>query len=227
MCEYFCLENSCLTLALKKDFTFISAFPGFLTFGFVAKTHYKKNKYFHFSHFDLSKLYSAILHIVHFIADDTDQIVKTDILTKQIEDIEVKYFILGNIIANDKIVKFRLEANLEIFELSFTVFQLNDFLCLLNDIIMACLCLQAIEKDMICNAILKPLEEIVNFQNVETAKNFLLTHYGNTLCITQIENLTTSFVHYNFIIILLHKFKSLINKEMIPENLFIAIIDQN
>ena len=71
------------------------------------------------------------------------------------------------------------------------------------------------------------LEEIVNFQNVETAKNFLLTHYGNTLCITQIENLTTSFVHYNFIIILLHKFKSLINKEMIPENLFIAIIDQN
>ena len=46
MCEYFCLENSCLTLALKKDFTFISAFPGFLTFGFVAKTHYKKTNIF-------------------------------------------------------------------------------------------------------------------------------------------------------------------------------------
>jgi hypothetical protein len=147
MCEYFCLEKSLITLALKKDFCFISAFPGFFIFGFVTKSHYEKNKFFQFSHFDLPKLYTALLKVIHFMSDETDRFEKTEVITKQIEDCKVSYYIFGNVSVNEKEVKFCLQVNLfNLFDLSLNAFQLNDFLSAISDILIACLCLNPIEK---------------------------------------------------------------------------------
>ena len=224
MCENFCLQKSNLTLSLKKDFIFISSYSGFFIFGSIVNNHYQKNKFFHFSHFDLPKLYNSILKFIHFIADNKESLDRTDILTKEIEGCSVSYFILGNIESNKKIVKFCLECNSEVFELSFTVFQLNDFLNTLNDIILNCLCLQSVEKNMILLATLEPLEKIVTFRKYEDAKKFLSIQYENVVCVAKIDNLTPILVHYNYIVIILHKLKSLVNKDII-ENLYENIID--
>ena len=226
MCENFCLENSNLTLALKKDSIFISSFPGFLIFVTIVKNHYKKNKFFQFSHFDLPKLYSSILNFIHFFADNRENLQKTNILTKQIEDSHIDYFICGQIYADEKVVIFRLEANLDAFELCFKVNELNDFLNTLHSIIISCLCLQPLQNNMIKNAILQPLEIIVNFGKSENAKNFLLMYYKDTLCASIIDNLSTTLVHYNYVVIILHKLKSLVNQDLLDDALK-ALIDLN
>ena len=220
MCDKLCLQSSCLTIALKKDFCFISSFPGFLTFGFVTKNHYKRNKFFQFSHFELSKLYSAILKMIHFMADNTDNIEKSEVLTKQIDNCNVRYLIVGVSNAKEKIVKFCLEANLESFDLPLTYFELNDFLNTLTDIIIGCLCLTSIEKEMIQNIIVQPLEDLITFQNFLHAKKYLTTMYdGKSVCLSSIENMSTILVHYHFIVIIVHKLKSLVNPELFLQNI--------
>ena len=220
MCEKFCLQTSCLNLALKKDFCFISSFPGFVIFGFVTRNHYEKNKFFQFSHFELSKLYTAILKMIHFMADSTDSIEKSEVLTKQIDNCNVRYLIAGLQNADQKIVKFCLEVNSESFEMPLTYFELNDFLNSLTDVIIACLCLTSIEKEMIENIIiLQPLENLITFQNLVDAKSYLTTTYSKTTCVATIENMSTVLVHYNFIIIILHKLKSLVNRDIFFQNI--------
>ena len=227
MCEYFCLEKSCLTLALKKDFIFISGFPGFFIIGTIEQNHYKKNKFFHFSHFDLPKLYTAILRIIHFIADDKAELLKTEILCKQIQDCNVNYFISGILKANEKRVTFCLETNVDVFELTLSVHELNHFLSLLNDIVIACLCLKPVEKDLIMNAILQPLDQILKFQDKENAKKFIVTKCSDFLCTITIDNLTIILVNYNYIVIILHKLMTLVNKELLVENVCETIINQS
>ena len=221
MCDKLCLQSSCLTIALKKDFCFISSFPGFLTFGFVTRNHYEKNKFFLFSHFELSKLYSAILKMIHFMADNLDNIDKSEVLTKEIDNCNVRYLIVGIRNAKEKIVKFCLECNLESFDLPLTYFELNDFLNTLTDIIIGCLCLTSIEKEMIQNIMVQPLEDLITFQSFVDAKKYLSTIYAEkSVCLSSIENMATLIVHYHFIIIILHKFKSLVNPELFLQNIY-------
>jgi hypothetical protein len=78
MCDILCVDNSSLTLALKKDYCFVSAFPGFFVFGYIQNSSYNPFKCFQISHFDLPKFYSIILKIVHFIAEKTTSIEKTE-----------------------------------------------------------------------------------------------------------------------------------------------------
>ena len=218
MCENFCLETSSLTLSLKKDFCFISSFPGFLIFGSVCKSHYEKNKFFHFSHFDLPKLYAAVLKMIHFMADNAESIEKTEFLTKQLENSNISYYISANTNLNTKRVKFCLEVNSQVFELPLTYFELNDFLYCINDIIIACLCLKPIEKELIVNVISKPLEDLIVFQNFADAKSYITTMYEKTLCSALRDNMTTVLVHYNLIVIILHKFKTLVNPDILFQN---------
>ena len=224
MCQYVCLQKSSLTLALKKDFCFISSFPGFFLFGIVDKNHYEKNKFFQFSHFELPQLYKAVLKMIHFMADETVIIEKTEVIQKHIQNCDVTYFILGNSDANEKIVKFCLEVNSVTFELSLTYFELNDFLYCITDIVIASLCLQPIEKEMIQNISLEPLENLILYENCVNAKNYILMHYEKNICSAVIENMTTILVHYNFVIIILHKFKSLVNKDMLMQNVTSSLI---
>ena len=219
MCENFCLEDSSLTLALKKDFCFISSFPGFLIFGCVSKSHYETSKFFHFSHFDLPKLYSAILKMIHFMADDSNSIDKTEFLSKQIENCDVNYYIRGMTNLNIKTVKFCLEVNSKVFELPFSYFELNDLLYCMNDIVISCLCLKAIEKEMILNIISKPLEDLIVLQNFADAKKYITTTYEKSICSVLRDNMTTVLVHYNFIVIILHKFKTLVNTDILFQNI--------
>lgn len=218
-CEQFCLEKSTLTIALKKDFCFISSYPGFFIFGCVDKNHYKKNKFFQFSHFELPQLYSAILKIINFMAGETENIDKTEVLKKQIEDSNVDYYIVGNISADKKIIKFLLEANLQTFDFSMTVFELHDFIYCLSDIVLSCLCLNTIEREMINNAILEPLEKIINFQNITFAKQYIKNILDKTTCSTIIENLSIILVHYNYVVIILHKFKNLRSQQTTAEKI--------
>ena len=219
MCDNLCLEESCLTFALKKDFSFISSFPGFFMFGSITKGHYEKNKYFRFSYFDLPKLYSAILKMIQFLADDSETLVKTEVIIKEIDTKSLTYFIIGKTnIDQKKVVKFGLERELEVFELSFSYFELNDFLFSLTDIVITCLCVKPIEKEMILKVISLPLEDLIAYQNFNNAKQYLSSIYEKNLCATLIENMTTVLVYYNYIVIILHKFKSLVNRDILIQN---------
>ena len=71
---------------------------------------------------------------------------------------------------------------------------------------------------MINNVIIQPLENIINFQNFEHARNYLSNVYSETHCLSIIENLSIVLVYYNNIIIILHKFKSLANRQIISQN---------
>ena len=224
MCEYFCLEKSSLTLALKKDFCFISSFAGFFLFGFVDKNHYEKKKFFQFSHFELPQLYKAVLKMIHFMANESEILEKTEVIQKQIQNCEITYFICGNTNANKKTVKFCLEVNSVVFDLSLTYFELNDFLYCMTDIVIASLCLKSIEKEMVYNIISQPLEDLILYENCVNAKNYILMNYDKTVCSATIENMTTVLVHYNFIIIILHKFKSLVNKDILLVNITTSLI---
>ena len=218
MCEKLCLQTSCLNLALKKDFCFMSSFPGFVIFGYVSKNHYEKNKYFQFSHFELSKLYLAILKMIHFMADNTESIEKSEVLTKEIDNCNIKYSIAGSSYGIGKIVKFCLEVHSESFELSLTYFELNDFLNSITDIIIACLCLTSIEKEMIENIIVQPLDDLITYINIAHAKKYITTIYEKTTCISTIHNMSRVLVHYNCIVIILHKLKTLVNQDICVEN---------
>ena len=81
---------------------------------------YEKNKFFHFSHFDLPKLYAAVLKMIHFMADNAESIEKTEFLTKQLENSNISYYISANTNLNTKRVKFCLEVNSQVFELPLT-----------------------------------------------------------------------------------------------------------
>ena len=133
---------------------------------------------------------------------------------------------MGKSNLDKKIVQFCIEINFHSFELSFTPFELNDFLNCITEVTLACLCLNSLEKEMLIAAILQPVENIISFQNHVHAKKYLDTIYNKNTCIIIIENMTTVLVHYNAIVLILHKFKSLVNPEsIIEENQ--NIINQN
>jgi hypothetical protein len=133
------------------------------------------------------------------------------------ENCKVSYYIFGNVSLNKKEVKFFLEADINLFDLSLNAFQLNDFLSAISDIVIACLCLNPIEKNMIIVTITKPLEDLINYQNYGNAKNYLINIHEENTCITLIDNLSTVLVHYNYIVIILHKLQSLVNEDLIIE----------
>ena len=156
--------------------------------------------------------------MIQFLADDNStSIDKTEFFTKQIEDCNAHYYISGTINSNSKTVTFCLEVNSQVFELSFTYFQLNDFLFCINDIVIASLCLKAFEKEIVIKIILEPLENLIAFQNFADAKKYI--EKDTDICSALKDNMATVLVHYNFIIIILHKFKSLVNVDILFQNI--------
>ena len=213
MCDDFCLDKSCLSLALNKDFCFISSFPGFFVFGKVSQNCYEELKYFQFSHFEIPKLYSAIIKIVHFLANKTLEIEQTKFLSKTIQNCDINYYIVGNTSVESKVIIFRLEAELfnKSYDILFTREELNNLIQCMDHVIVSCLCLKPMERQLFNLACIQSLEKIIEFQNIDDAKKFIIHSFEKSACGSIIENLSIVLVHYNSIIIILHKLKTLFN----------------
>jgi hypothetical protein len=123
-------------------------------------------------------------------------------------------------------VKFQLEANVQniYFELLFFMSELHDLLHCIEPIIISCLCLKSIERDMFQFTITQPLDIIVNCQNPQGAKILLNRFHKANLCLSKVENLTILLIHYNSILVILHKFKSLNITNQ--QNVTLSIISQ-
>ena len=152
------LSKSLLTIALKRNYTFISAFPGFFVFGDVKNTFFYDVHSFQFSHFELPKLYSCFLKITNFFSNDT-QIQQQDIILNKSSitfDKDDIYFWVGRIINkngnNLKVISFGIEREQEnVFEFNFTENEFNSLLQSLPSIIFSCICLKPIEKYILNN----------------------------------------------------------------------------
>ena len=70
---------------------------------------------------------------------------------------------------------------------------------------------------MMLITITQPLEDLIKYRNYADAKIYVVTIHEKNTCITIIDNLSTVLVHYNYIVIILHKLQSLVNEDLVIE----------
>ena len=229
MCDFLCINNSSLTLALTKDYCFVSAFPGFFVFGHITQHSYEELKFFQISHYNLPNFYAIILKIVHFMAGKVKSIEKTKFLSKKIKLDDVEYYIYASCVDDQKLITFQLQTLLgkNEFEICLTVPEFHNLLNCVESVVMSCLCLKSNEIELVNYAILQPLEDIIKCQNKKDALNFVKDFYKDKICLQTINNLSTVLNHYNSIIVILHKFQSLHFNDELLQNTIFSIITNN
>ena len=214
-------SRSCKTLALKQELMFISAFPGFLVFGEVDQIGYKDKKFFKFAFYQIFELYLALINVIkYFVLSNEVEHHQQGRIIKINE--KLSYYWLGKLLKinneDEKTVIFVIELNNEkSFQLLFTSEELNDFVKTLSEMILPCLCLKNLERELLENASKLMTSDIVSLNNRQNSKKFVQKFLQE-----QIEdhdlilepNLTDTLLYYNEITLLLQKINTLINSEI-------------
>lgn len=229
----FYLEESCLTYALKKEYCFISAYPGFILFGKVLSTYY--DEFLQFNHFELSYLYEVIISIVTFLATNEILEEKNIILKKDKNGQSVTYFWKGITLTDEeqnskKHIIFGSENNCGdcTFQIILNLEEFNFLLFCLSDIFISCLCLKPIEKYFFKRALNESTETIISFQDQPKILGFINNGLENYCALTiNKENLIDVLTHYNGYILMLQKIKSLYISDLEPQNNIEFVINLN
>ena len=159
------------------------------------------------------------------MAGKVKSIEKTQFLAKKVKLDEVNYFIHAICVDDTKLITFQLEALLVKyeFEIIFTVAEFNNLLNCVESVVISCLCLKSNEIDLVNYAILQPLENIIKCQNKKEAQNFIRDFYTDNICFSTINNLSIILNHYNSIIVILHKIKSLHFNDQVKDTTLLII----
>jgi hypothetical protein len=217
--------ESCLNLALKKSSHFISSFPTKVVFGKCCQNGYKKAQCFQFELSELYKLYCGVFEIVKFFALNIE-LERQLLLTK----CNNNYFLVGKILCvnneETKVAVFGIECLLdeqsEPYQLFFTDIELNDFVYALIKIIPSALCLNTKELQLFQKASHESSKAIKLFRTEKHCEIFVRQNINNLnkeVLDVSIYNLSTFLNYYCEIILISHKFQTLLNKDKIFDNI--------
>lgn len=219
-CEDFCFEDACKTLACNKKDIFISAFPGQIIFGEVNQIGYKKCKFFKFYHFEIFHFYIALTNIFKFLCSNSES--ETTISNKGVililNPIEVYYWIGKDYLVNnqnEKLIVFGIEKNSEsVYELKFSLNELNELINIFSQSVLSILCIKSIEKQILESVLLEPTSVLITLKDFKSCETLMKSlALKNTLSIDsiQLSNLIDIIIHYNELLIVLQKLKSMHN----------------
>jgi hypothetical protein len=222
-------SDSCLNLVLRNSENFVSAYPGKVVFGKCSPVGFKRFQYFEFNLFDLHKLYFSIFDIVNFFASHEDlEFTNQFILTKY----ELNYFFCTKrVIKNNKetkIVVFGIEditTSTIVFELIMSETELNLFISVLVKILPSALCLSSTELVLFKRTADENATTINLFQKECHCKTYVKKHLmeNNNYSEQLLYNLST-FLNYNCeIILIFHKFQTLVDKETTSNNVALIL----
>jgi hypothetical protein len=219
----FLFSESCQTICLSKSDVFVSSFPGKVVFGEPNFLGYLVLKNFQFKHYEFFNLYLSLIKIVQFFATSSQE-EKGLILQKTLNTI---YFWSGAFLQENgknpyKIIKFGIEFDFNIvFEIVMNVEQFNELILQLPNFMLSCLCLKSEELNHIESfANEMTLSNLVSFNNVKMRKNIFKIYKNLFQNINSVSepNLINLFVHYNELIIIYKKMKSLYNHKINDTN---------
>lgn len=217
----FLLSDSCLTIALRRNQLFVSAFPGLIVFGEVSTTYFKQLKYFEFSYYDIFELFRALTQIIQYLVVNSDTLNQDRGIIISKCDNEIYFWMGKTIILNQKEVKIitlgiEIESNI-VFELTFDCEKLNDLIYGLYTCMLASLCLKKIEKKLFECIIEENIEKIVSLKFKDNCENFvqqfIKDHKIDINSITE-SNLVESLFYYHESIVVLYKLKSLFKVDL-------------
>ncbi len=205
-------EKSCQTKVLRTKSVFLSAYPGFITFGKTCEKSYQAKSYFKFFPFELYKLYIAIINILKFLtSEETD--LNGGLILKRSDTIA--YFWNGVTLnidgTNKKTVLFCIETTENLEKISMTLSELHNFIIALKSTVIICLCLNTIENELLIQACNLEIDSLLKLKDYSAAKLFVeqfvkKNKYFENEEIFQLVQL----IHYYFdLIVLVHKFISM------------------
>ena len=139
------ISLSCKTLVLKQSSVFVSAFPGKIVFGDVIEQNYPEFKYFQFFHFEIFNLYLALVAIIKNIVNNSQEESENKGIIIKFND-ELCYLWCIN---NNQINLILEYKSKNVYQLTFTLDQFNDFIYTLSESFLPCLCLKGIEKQFL------------------------------------------------------------------------------
>jgi hypothetical protein len=210
-------SNSLQTLALLKAPNFMSAFPGKIIFGEANCKGYVTNNFFVFDHGSLIKLYNSIVEITKFLTSNNERQSTKSILDNE----NISYFWVGKTLHKsatnnfEKLIIFAIEDNGErTFELRFSIPELDNFYCALTRSILMILCLKDIQYDLMYNASLLTIDNILLLKSDrKRAKQFVLTTFTSLLNDNEfnVSNCIELLHYYNDILVITHKLSQLCN----------------
>jgi hypothetical protein len=219
-------HKSCQTKVLKTKSVFLSAYPGFITFGKTFEKSYLSQSYFKFFPFELYKLYIAIINILKFLTED-ETASNGDLILKRSDT--VAYFWKGvnlNVNGkNKKCVLFCIETTENVVKISMTLSELHNFIIGLKSTIIICLCLNTIENELIIEACNQELDSVLKLKDYSKAKVFVeqFVKKNNNIKKEDCFQLAQLLTYYFDIIILVHKFISMSNfEENVIQNIISA-----
>jgi hypothetical protein len=211
-------QDSVQTFAMLKESTFISAFAGFFIFGLSNSTGYQTKSFFKFNFCDFFTFFEQITQIVTFLGSSDIQDKNGDVLSTEFYNYKwngstVSKEINSKVFQEKFVTFFINESNSKIFELKFSIPQINNLFYLLSRVMFYTLCLKDIEIELLFETSKTSLDNIVSFKK----DNYLAKQFVNSF-VTQ--NLTyrlkkSRFVeiltYYNDLILIVHKL-SLLSK---------------
>ncbi len=216
--EVFSLSETCQTLCLLKENIFISAYPGKIVIGPIIDFNYKTKKCFIFFYNELIQLYLSIIQIITYFASEKHED-KGKILSKNIDFL---YYWSGKVVVvnncEQKVVKLGIQFEDDIiFEVSFTSSELNNLIFCLPQIIFSSLCLKQSERNCMEFITEQTTVTIVSISDKAKCEKFIEKNFEiDSIAKT---NVTDMFLYYHEILLIIHKLKTLYNKEMKNSNI--------
>jgi hypothetical protein len=156
------LSFSCETFALLKSPLFMSSFPSYVIFGKTFKNiKYVPGKFFKIGYFEACKVFASIVYIGSFLTSDIDSSKGVILENNQNET----YFWTGiTVLHNDESVKMIklsiMQSDKIVFEVLFSVEEMNNFMYLFQRCLLSCLCLKDYEEQFILKVASESCEKI-------------------------------------------------------------------
>lgn len=222
--------ESCINLVLKQSDYFMSAFPSKIVFGQCLSNGYKKTKHFQFNVFELNKLYFSIFDTIKNFVENTRSEISNQLIATKFEQ---NYFFSTKTLLYEnnpcKVVVFGIEdtrKNEICFEFKMSKIELNNFISVLVKVIPSSLCLNEFELLLFQKASEESASHIKMFKDESFSKEFVkkvAATMGNLISDQLLYNLSTLITYYCEIILIYHKFQSLIDHNEESDNI-VAIL---
>ena len=218
--------ESCINLILKETECFMSAFPSKIVFGQCSSNGYTSEKHFQFNLFELNKLYFCIFDTIKYFAEDSAIEIQNQLITTKLEQ---NYFFCTKCLISEsishKIVVFGIEdskRNEITFQLKLSPLELNNFISLLVKIIPSALCFNDIERVIFEEASKESPYAIKMLKDKSYSKQFVkkvAATIQNDMSDQILNNLSTMISYYCEIVLLNHKFQSLVDRNQESDNI--------
>ena len=208
------LSKSLLTIALKRNYTFISAFPGKIVFGKTTPCGYKTSQFFEFEVFQIYSLYLAIFDIIESFSNSKNLSNKLLLIKND----KLNYFFsvktLTNSIEEYQVAYFAIEEDSEVcFNIIFNNIEFETFLFALVKIVPSALCLNSTEVLLFHSAARESAKIIHGFQDESESNQFVTRFLNDSFNLEKKSStdLSTFLSYYCEIILVFHKLKDLVN----------------